>query len=358
MWYCGEFDLSYYDGYEIGTMQAQIIGHGTAISTLAINGTQTGKIDGTVTAVNTGGSSPISIGSINFNGKKTSNDSPNAAKTAEQSLKDAQASNPVFFNKLWTKVQQSVTNGAINSIGDLAGKITTGAINWITNPLTSLFNSFIGGGKSNVPQEWAVNLTMNTEISLTGEISSSPLIVFNKHINLPNNNPQNGIVSNIDHKIGVWYVRTKPVIHQQTQAFRWNGAYAGYYDIEDYLYLSAGDIAINPTISNKYLLTDLKYYIVGADGAHVAMTGQYSTFEPAYYDGRCYYRQEIPTTQGNECILFHPMVWYYPDSQLNVRDFRLQAVFSIMNRESGVKTTHSTYLDYTNTHEVLPIEDY
>ena len=240
-WYTFDFGLTAYDSSIIGqsSLDNYLKGYIWAQqnSTVSVSGTQTGSLSGQMQikgsslvdnfALTLGSSSMVQIGNTKSQGKES------LLKTAGK------------------QVRSGLESAIKKASEDLAGDL----LDFATDPISSLFTGLIGTKSSS---KSTINLTMDTEIELSGTISSNQAI-------LPNGNnefipgttyDQSGYAPCTDYSFGVWNLSNVPQVNAQINE--------SCTDITHNYSLNSSsfNVVINPDISNDLQNTSLETSLV------------------------------------------------------------------------------------------------
>lgn len=247
-WYFFDVEIAYDNlasGKSWNQLQMLLKGSGYSQQNVQLDGEQIGNITGNINI--TGGTNFLDIGSIDF-GSSSSYDYSYAVNSNVGGQK----------NKIEEKGLKQLTNsigtGIKNKLNDLAGDLASNAVNWIANPVLGAFSSLLGSSGNSNPNN--VNLTLKTEINLSGTISYQELL-FNASLKVPggsNNSSYSGITPAYNKPLGVWNIASQPIVEWDDEVHWKNGEqnFARIYDGERDMYhryqvdASSVNIVINP----------------------------------------------------------------------------------------------------------------
>lgn len=254
-WFYMDVELAYDDvtGLTAGDLVMRWLGRGVNTTNLNISGTQTGSIVGSIDIAGSNGSFLNLANTLNFNSSNkvtvtNSISGNNASGTKVDSKADAQKS-PFLKTKF----------------KDLANKLFGQAANLVSGGLGDLVNSLIGGGEKDSSPQQNVNLRLQTEITLSGTLTSTSNL-FERTLKVPgtsHTSSTQAIIPQYDEPLGLIAIPQRPKVI-------WNE----WFEYEDrrnrYIYYQDYDldnnnpvqVVLNPAVSSDLQITNVTVELV------------------------------------------------------------------------------------------------
>lgn len=279
VWYCSQYEMAYDQTATTTTFQQLGLNWTlkySNVATVSLGGTQVGSLNGTITTPASGGfdfGGNLFKGTVNVLGAQAVIDGA-GTKTV---------GHPEVENKLG--LPESIYKN-IASIFTTGNAIDIGA---------KIFSAIFGGGSAS-PTVQTVNLTMNTNIQLTGNITSGGALIPSPGLGfgipgLSNSQTAQGYIPSYNNPMGIFYISAKPKVYTYaSQVMAWNYNAQDYIDNAYEYYLSGIDqssfsLVFNPSVINSTptgaQIQNIKYEMVKAV---VANNGQNYNPQTENYD--------------------------------------------------------------------------
>lgn len=244
-WYMFEYEMAYDENVKNIPLEKSdllIASKGIDISDIELNGSQSGTINGSI-VINSKSANLMNLGNFSINNNdKTTNTVNN--ETSSVVTNDA--------SDWWSQIEETLSEQTAKSIGNAGGKLSGSFLNLITNPVGNFLNSLVHQG---LGQTGAVNLKMNTNISLSGTVTTAvPVATINLHIPTSQNNTLEYLYGR---PLGVFNIDKQPAVKYQQTYFDVNGPHPRYFQ---YFEIDRGsfDFVINPAIINQVTIVTKK----------------------------------------------------------------------------------------------------
>ncbi len=213
----------------------------------------TGSVDGNISGyIQTSGSS-ISLFNNLINDISIANTTKNITTSIFSNNKDD------VKQTLIDKIDNKVSSGLADAISSSLSKLASEGLNFLSSPLSKLFNSAIS---TSIDNKQRVNLDLSAKIALKGSLTSE-VPIFNMKFITPGTKRTTEIPGYYpyelnDKTLGIFNISAKPIISKQTTVYltsnRTDTRAETYYRLNP----NSFDLIINPAIQSEIVISNVK----------------------------------------------------------------------------------------------------